>query len=759
MKNSIILFCLLFITAPISAQWITQTTTKTLNSVYFTDSQNGWAVGYVGTLLRTTDSGLNWNTVDLGYLNDFNEIIFVNYNYGWIVGGEGLILKTTDGGGSWFQQNSGVNFNLVTVFFIDENNGWISTNALTGEVLKTTNSGETWNSYPTGINFYSIIFFTSINNGWTAGWGGVIARTSDGGVNWLLDSTQIGSSFSDIIFISENIGWIVGNSGRILKTNNGGNTWNVLPFNAASFNIFSVFFIDENTGWITGVDINSDYGKIFKTTDGGITWDQEISTYEKIFHDIFFVDSEYGWAVGWGLIAKYDTTKSINIISPNGGEVLDTYATIVWKSNNVSFVNLSYSPDNGLNWKLIADSVIIYKDGNPNFYWWGSIPKPSSNQCLIKIVDLENSNVFDISDSNFTIIPSPGYKVIQPNGGEGIVAGSIYTIYWLNNNSDLVNILLSLDNGKSWVKLSQSDSYGYDWNVPDTTSRQCLIKIQNAIDTSVYNVSDNVFNIIRISKFSYFPLSVGNKWFFSRGIDGVIKLKLEVERDTLLSDGFTYAKLNMFYMPTGSVEEGYSYLRQEGNKIIKYPDKIILDFNMEIGDSVSTFKNTQYSAILSGIYLYNIFGRYLSTYEFSFASSDYYSYSDSIGFRTLYSANWNNLQPEYLLGCVIDGFVYGNTITDIKSENKLPDKFYLSQNYPNPFNPITKLSWQSPVGGWQTLKVYDVLGNEVATLVDEFRPAGNYEVDFNANKLSSGVYLYKLQAGSFVETKKMILMK
>jgi hypothetical protein len=85
--------------------------------------------------------------------------------------------------------------------------------------------------------------------------------------------------------------------------------------------------------------------------------------------------------------------------------------------------------------------------------------------------------------------------------------------------------------------------------------------------------------------------------------------------------------------------------------------------------------------------------------------------------------------------------------------------FSLCQNYPNPFNPTTKISWQSPVGSWQTLKVYDMLGNEVATLVDEYKPAGSYEVDFNAVGLSSGIYFYKLQTGLFVETKKMILLR
>jgi uncharacterized Ntn-hydrolase superfamily protein len=105
--------------------------------------------------------------------------------------------------------------------------------------------------------------------------------------------------------------------------------------------------------------------------------------------------------------------------------------------------------------------------------------------------------------------------------------------------------------------------------------------------------------------------------------------------------------------------------------------------------------------------------------------------------------------------------------TSINDESNQPDKFYLYQNSPNPFNPSTKISWQSPIGSWQTLKVYDVLGNEIATLVDEYKSAGSNEVEFNTIvshsgenlNLPSGIYFYKLQAGAFTDTKKMLLLK
>lgn len=105
-------------------------------------------------------------------------------------------------------------------------------------------------------------------------------------------------------------------------------------------------------------------------------------------------------------------------------------------------------------------------------------------------------------------------------------------------------------------------------------------------------------------------------------------------------------------------------------------------------------------------------------------------------------------------------YVDPNAVLDINEHNsQLLDKFILSQNYPNPFNPITKISWQVPVSGWQSLKVYDVLGNEVATIVNEFRNSGSYDIEFNASNLTSGVYFYRLQAGSFVKTKKLVLLK
>jgi hypothetical protein len=97
--------------------------------------------------------------------------------------------------------------------------------------------------------------------------------------------------------------------------------------------------------------------------------------------------------------------------------------------------------------------------------------------------------------------------------------------------------------------------------------------------------------------------------------------------------------------------------------------------------------------------------------------------------------------------------------TDVNEVSSTPEGFYLYQNYPNPFNPTTKISYQILEPSFVTLKVYDMLGNEIKTLVNEEKPAGSYGVEFNGRELPSGIYVYKIQAGFFSQTKKMILLK
>jgi photosystem II stability/assembly factor-like uncharacterized protein len=156
-------------------------------------------------------------------------------------------------------------------------------------------------------------------------------------------------------------------------------------------------------------------------------------------------------------------------------------------------------------------------------------------------------------------------------------------------------------------------------------------------------------------------------------------------------------------------------------------------------------------------------------------------------FRTTNAgAAWDTLQNPLTLNEVINNFEFFNSnisygislnhiyftndgwvtysivdsiVTNVDNQHSLETQFILYQNYPNPFNPTTVISYQIPVSGNVNLKVYDLLGREVVVLVDENKPAGKYEVEFDASQISSGVYYYKLTAGDFIQTNKMVLIR
>ncbi len=133
--------------------------------------------------------------------------------------------------------------------------------------------------------------------------------------------------------------------------------------------------------------------------------------------------------------------------------------------------------------------------------------------------------------------------------------------------------------------------------------------------------------------------------------------------------------------------------------------------------------------------------RYTATYEVRSLFSDPRYYSGAGGWQPVLAA---------LLGAITGVNQVNNTV---------PEVYSLSQNYPNPFNPSTNIKFAIPQAGNVKMVVFDVLGREVVTLVNEFRQAGNYVVDFNASALSSGVYFYRIDAGNFTQTKKMLLVK
>ena len=119
-------------------------------------------------------------------------------------------------------------------------------------------------------------------------------------------------------------------------------------------------------------------------------------------------------------------------------------------------------------------------------------------------------------------------------------------------------------------------------------------------------------------------------------------------------------------------------------------------------------------------------------------------------------------KKENIIYAIGDNGLYilkNDLIDDVDSDPGKTSTYYLYQNYPNPFNPVTNINYILHNTEFVVLKVYDVLGNEIKTLVNEEQPSGSYSLQFNASGLSSGVYFYRMQAGNFSDTRKFILMK
>ena len=253
-----------------------------------------------------------------------------------------------------------------------------------------------------------------------------------------------------------------------------------------------------------------------------------------------------------------------------------------------------------------------------------------------------------------------------------------------------------------------------------------------------------------------FPLQIGNLWQYSE-IPGSYTESKAIQ-DTVMPNGLTYTQIN------GALF--YGYFRKEESKVFLYnlslnDESVVYDFSLTTGDTLS-INIIGSDTVVTTVYeegTGEIFGlqRYYMAFLTKYSSSSAYAIryvTDGFGFTA-----YNGEVLSYgLSGAIINGIPYGNII-QVCNPKIYPVVFNLSQNYPNPFNPFTTIKYSVPNTSRISLIVYDILGREIQTLVNEEKLPGNYSVQFDGTYLSSGVYFYTLTVGNFVESKKMTLMK
>jgi hypothetical protein len=242
---------------------------------------------------------------------------------------------------------------------------------------------------------------------------------------------------------------------------------------------------------------------------------------------------------------------------------------------------------------------------------------------------------------------------------------------------------------------------------------------------------------------------------------------------------FTAAELNAAGLTNSISRIGFNVITASPQVMNGYSVK----FQHSTQTSLSGFVSTGWTTAFSGTYTVPGTGwQYLNltapyfTYngtsnllvEVCYDNSSYTQYSP-VNATSAPGMTWG-YYTDNSTGCTMTGgtaqvnrpnicFVYQTGTGNGNNYSSVPAKFNLSQNYPNPFNPVTKINFALPVKGFVTVKVFNILGKEVATLVSDTKEPGYYSVDFNASNLSSGVYYYKLESGSFSDVKKMMLIK
>jgi hypothetical protein len=185
--------------------------------------------------------------------------------------------------------------------------------------------------------------------------------------------------------------------------------------------------------------------------------------------------------------------STVQVTAPNGGEewFVNSQQNITWTSTNITNVKIDYSTNNGGLWLDVVASV----PAATGSYTW-TIPNTPSTQCLIRVSDATIASRFDISDSVFTITPL--ITVTSPNGGENWVGDTQHDITWTSQNLTDVSIDYSTDNGSNWINVvSSAPAAGgsYTWMVANTPSTQCLVRISDASNPSIYDISDATFTI------------------------------------------------------------------------------------------------------------------------------------------------------------------------------------------------------------------------------------------------------------------------
>jgi photosystem II stability/assembly factor-like uncharacterized protein len=695
-----------------------------INDVFMVDEFTAYAVGKYGTIIKTTDGGLNWTEQKSDYTPfnthhvDFTSVSFVNNSTGFAVGWEdddfygfhrSIFFRTTDGGLNWNQVSSIQNY-VGVMYFINDSTGFISIYYHEYKLLKTTDAGHNW-SEEVWHEYVNCISFSDLNNGTISDASGIY-RTFDGGTSWI----QQNSTPVLTVYSHDSLNVIAaGADGRIIKTSDAGETWNVVHSGVTADLNYMTFSDNKN-----GVIISSKNRLILRTTDGGEDWVSDSIHADQNLSAISVSGSN-------GII-----TAGISTFTTSDRGVSWHKSSSSLTSNNlndVCFLNDSIGFAAGDMGTILATS-----DGGENWF-----PRESGT-------NLNLNGIYFFDENKGVIVGDSGIYLTTTNSGiswssEVILQNtSLLKVHFVNSTTGIIVgkysvVLKTTDAGITWTKKLVLSGYNF-------TNLSFIDEHYGVITGSVF--SSQIFEygeaaIILTTDggetwrrtYSGIPHHISSTFFFdaNTGVAGGIYIDRDSPPDP------------HYYTIIKTTDKGITWNVLTSGAGFGFLDIDFADRNngLAVGTRGAIFRTTD-----GGINWEEMYGG--NSIELNSVSILNSSKALTVGSRGVILLNKNT------------GLLDNPEIEEFPFV-AVPTEFSLNQNYPNPFNPMTIISYTLPAETKVHLTVYDAIGREIIVLVNKEQLPGTYSVRFQADALSNGVYYYRISAGEFTGTKKMILIK
>jgi hypothetical protein len=345
-------------------------------------------------------------------------------------------------------------------------------------------------------------------------------------------------------------------------------------------------------------------------------------------------------------------------------------------------------------------------------------------------------------------IDEPSLRISWPTGKFTCYGKDTLRVLWQGNFVSNVKLEYTITNGRTWSLIADSinNSIGYyDWAVPDTNSDSSLIRITADGASNVFDVSDSLFSIQKSTRKNLITNGdfTDDLTGWSLGLASPASASFTVSNDmccvSIQNGGTASWNVNLCQYPI-KIENGKTYDISLGASADQAR-------SIDVGVAQTCCNYTSHADRSFNL------STAMKTYTFSFTMKD------STDEQAQLMINVGNST----IGVKIDSVDmhehdFGNNAVSQKG-GPIPTSYSLLQNFPNPFNPTTRIHFGIPKVSKVSLVIYDVLGRKVVTLVDKQLVPGYYDYNWNASSMASGVYFYRLRAGSFTETKKLVLLK